>query len=226
MKIESNNVEYLNGTVFRTYYPGDTDEAVIKAVKRGNIWEKKLLTHYKKLIKEGDTVLDIGAYLGTHSLAFSQLVGGRGEVLSFEPQDNIFKLLKKTVSFNRLYNIKLFRLAVYNKNGNITFSNTDTGKASISHIRSRLSNATKKKVKTITIDSLKLKKCDLIKIDVEKCEWVVLEGAYNTIIKHRPIIFIEIFKTHKNLRLLRQFSTKYNYIYKNAGGADFILTPR
>ena len=226
MEIESNNVEYLDGEVFRVYYPGNIEEAVIKAIKRGNIWEKKLLDHYKNLIKEGDTVLDIGAYLGTHSIAFSQLVGAKGNVLSFEPQENIFKLFKKTVRFNRIDNIKLFKMAVYNKNGTVTFSNTDTGKASISHIRSRLSNATKKTVKTITVDSLKLNKCKLIKIDVEKGEWVVLEGANNTIIQHRPIIFIEIFKTQPNLLLLRQFSNKYDYTYKNVGGADFIMTPR
>ena len=88
-------IEYLNGANFRVYYPDGIEEAVINAIKSRRIWEQKLLNHYKNMIKNGDTVLDIGAYLGTHTLAFSQLVGDTGVVHSFEPQTKIFELLKK-----------------------------------------------------------------------------------------------------------------------------------
>ena len=220
-----NSVQYLYDKKFKIYYPENVEEAVIKAIKSGRIWEKKLLNNYKDLILPGNTVLDIGAYLGTHTVAFSQLVGDTGKVISFEPQTEIFTLLQKTIKENNITNIKLHNKAVYNTIKKIQFSNTNNGKASISHIRPRLPNPIKKEVDAITIDSLKLERCDFIKMDVEKCEWVVLEGSEETITKYRPIIFVEIFKTATNLQKLRKFTKDHNYSYANMGGADFVLLP-
>jgi FkbM family methyltransferase len=220
-----NSIEYLNDKKFNIYYPENVEEAVIKAIKSGRIWEKKLLNYYKELILPGDTVLDIGAYLGTHTVAFSQLVGDTGKVMSFEPQEQIFTLLEKTIKENNIINVELHNTAVYNINKKIQFSETNNGKASISYIRPRLPNPVKKVVDAITIDSLKLERCDFIKLDVEKCEWVVLEGSEETITKYRPILFVEIFKTPANLLKLRTFTQKHNYSYTNLGGADFVLLP-
>ena len=220
-----NSVEYLNNKKFDIYYPENVEEAVINAIRRGNIWEKKLHNNYKDLILPGNTVLDIGAYLGTHTVAFSQLVGETGKVISFEPQTDIFTLLEKTITENNITNVELHNNAVYNINKKIQFSNTNNGKASITHIRPRLPNPVKKEIQAITIDSLKLDRCDMIKLDVEKCEWVVLEGAKETIIKYKPIIFIEVFKTASNLLKLRTFTKQHNYSYASMGGADFVLMP-
>jgi len=41
------------------------------------------------------------------------------------------------------------------------------------------------------IDDLKLKKCNLIKIDVEGMETKVIDGAEDTIENHKPIIYTE-----------------------------------
>tara|TARA_R110002012_G_scaffold1122_4_gene4679 strand:- start:340 stop:1008 length:669 start_codon:yes stop_codon:yes gene_type:complete len=220
-----NSIEYLDNKKFNIYYPENVEEAVINCIKRGNIWEKKLITHYKELINDGDTVLDIGAYLGTHTVAFSQLVGSTGRVISFEPQTNIFTLLETTITSNNISNVELHNKAVYHENTKIIFSETNNGKASISHIRPRLPNPIKKEVDAITIDSLQLDRCDFMKIDVEKCEWVVLAGAGETVTKYRPIIFIEIFKTPSNLLKLRAFTKEHNYSFTNISGADFILMP-
>jgi len=220
-----NSIEYLDNKKFNIYYPENIEEAVINAIKSGRIWEKKLLIYYKELILPGNTVLDIGAYLGTHSVAFSQLVGDTGRVISFEPQTDIFTLLNKTIEENNITNVELHNKAVFNSNTKVIFSNTNNGKASISHIRPRLPDPVKKETDAITVDSLKLDKCDFMKIDVEKCEWVVLEGAKDTIEKYKPIIFIEIFKTPTNLLKLRKFTEKQNYSFTNIGGSDFVLLP-
>jgi hypothetical protein len=48
-------------------------------------FELKTLRRYKKLIREGDVVLDIGANVGSHTLPLAQLVGHAGKVFAFEP---------------------------------------------------------------------------------------------------------------------------------------------
>lgn len=46
-------------------------------------------------------------------------------------------------------------------------------------------------IKVITLDSLNLQNISMIKIDVENHENEVLEGAKQTILNNKPIIFIE-----------------------------------
>jgi hypothetical protein len=78
-------------------------------------------------------------------------------------------------------------------------------------------------VDTVTVDMLKLNRCDMIKMDIEMGEWHALAGAEETINKFKPIIFLETFKTPKNLIKLKEWCESHKYNYKNVGGADFVL---
>ena len=51
-----------------------------------------------------------------------------------------------------------------------------------------------------TLDSFNLKNINFIKIDVEGYELKLLEGAYNTIEKNKPLIFIEKKTNYENLK--------------------------
>ena len=51
-----------------------------------------------------------------------------------------------------------------------------------------------------TLDSFNLKNISFIKIDVEGYELKLLEGAYNTIEKNKPLIFIEKKTNYENLK--------------------------
>ena len=48
----------------------------------------------------------------------------------------------------------------------------------------------------VSIDSLNLKRVDLIKIDVEGMEMEVLQGAAETISRCKPVLLIETIKTN------------------------------
>ena len=58
----------------------------------------------------------------------------------------------------------------------------------------------------ITIDSLKLQSCGLIYLDIEGFEPLALEGAEQTILRHRPVIGIE----HKGL--CRRYGLEPEYV--------------
>lgn len=49
-----------------------------------------LLSH---CLKPGDSVIDVGANIGTHAVFFSVAVGAAGNVLAIEAQPAIFELL-------------------------------------------------------------------------------------------------------------------------------------
>ena len=73
----------------------------------------------RKLIKEGDCVLDIGSNQGYFSLFFAKLVGDQGKVISFEPDTENCVIIKKNISLNGFNNIQLNQKAVSNNTGQI-----------------------------------------------------------------------------------------------------------
>ena len=178
------DINYFGNNI-KFFFNEDNDNcAVNKSIRKGRIWEKTLINIYKQYVNYNSVVLDIGANLGTHTIPLSLMCNN---VYSFEPQQKLFSLLKKTVEYNKLDNVKLFNNIVSNKSEELDFNNTGCGRGGLSKYRPRLEgNITKENA--ITIDSLNLVKCDFVKIDVEGAEWDVLNGAHETINKYKPII--------------------------------------
>ena len=74
-------------------------------------------------------------------------------------------------------------------------------------------------IPVLTIDSLPLKHCDLIWLDVEGNEKDIVEGAVHTIKKFKPVIFAENFKKHEEW-MSKEF--KYKYARNTISDAIFI----
>ena len=72
-------------------------------------------------------------------------------------------------------------------------------------------------VETRTLDSYEFDQLDFIKIDVEWFELRVLQGAENTIRKHKPIMYIEMSDTEA-YTFMKNLDLDYRIFYAN--GAD------
>ena len=216
------DINYFGNNI-KFFFNEDNDScAVNKSIRKGRIWEKTLINIYKQYVNYNSVVLDIGANLGTHTIPLSLMCNN---VYSFEPQQKLFSLLKKTVEYNKLDNVKLFNNIVSNKSEELDFNNTGCGRGGLSKYRPRLSgNITKENA--ITIDSLNLVKCDFVKIDVEGAEWDVLNGAHETINKYKPIIILETWKTKKNILKLNTLCNRYNYSYNYISSDNYLLQYR
>jgi hypothetical protein len=55
---------------------------------------------FRRIVRPGDIVLDVGANLGAHTIFFSTAVGPRGAVLAFEPQRLVFQALCANMALN------------------------------------------------------------------------------------------------------------------------------
>lgn len=149
---------------------------------------------FKQHIKTGDTVLDVGACWGMHTLLFSKLVGESGQVFAFEPDPRNFAELQFHVELNKLQNVHCLPLALSNFNGESTFH--CAAEASMgSLIKQEGREGETIAVSVRTLDSLApvigLVRADFLKIDIEGVEADMLEGARQTLQQMRPTLVID-----------------------------------
>jgi len=134
-----------------------------------------------KHIKEGDYVVDAGAFIGDHTVAYAKAVGSTGRVYAFEP------------------NLSAYECLVYNCPSAITIKAglSDKPRSQFLSVAenagaSRISACGDRVVPVVALDSYDLPKLDFFKLDVEGFEVSALKGAKKTITKHRPIMWIEV----------------------------------
>ncbi|HYV95675.1 MAG TPA: FkbM family methyltransferase, partial [Chitinophagales bacterium] len=56
---------------------------------------------YKRFLKKGDLVIDIGAHVGDTTLPMALAVGREGTTLAFDPNPYVFKILKENSELNK-----------------------------------------------------------------------------------------------------------------------------
>lgn len=162
---------------------------------------------FKSLIGRARTFLDVGANIGYYSVLASTY-NPDSRVISFEPLPSCFKYLSLNVKLNNAQNVNAYQLAVSDEVGNSSFffslnpkylfvedqltstGSLDVGQATRSKIVEEIP------VILTTLDdflpTIGVENVDLIKLDTEATEHLVLDGARETIEKHKPIILCEV----------------------------------
>lgn len=72
---------------------------------------------FQRVVKQGDTVIDIGANIGYFTVHFSRLVGDAGQVHAFEPDTENAELLTKNIEENSCTNVQANAIALSNTSG-------------------------------------------------------------------------------------------------------------
>lgn len=150
--------------------------------------------------------LDIGANIG----AVAQMLEYHGkEVISFEPQPEIFSLLKKNVK-GTCYNVALGEQEGETFMPRVRYGDKGNYGGLACGTKSELGTI---KVPVKTLDSYNFQNVSFIKIDVEGYEKKVLQGAVDTINRCKPIMYIEDDREH-NRAALRKFIEELGYTYE------------
>jgi FkbM family methyltransferase len=218
------------------YLPQNVDNDVIAIhMKRGEFFEPDVITLAKKYIKPNTAVLDIGANFGQMSIEFAKTVGAGGYVYSFEAQKAVFDILSLNIEANNLKNVECVYGAVYkNTNEVFFFPPPDFTKfGSYGSFGLNVENKEGVEVKSITIDSLHIDRpISFMKIDVQGSDLFALEGARETIMKHRmPILFEfeeqfqEKFQTNFNQYVQFVQSVQYEFA-ETIMGINFLILPK
>ena len=182
--MQTKTVETRHGT-FTIF---DEDELVGHSLSTYGEYSEGEVDVFRKVLRPGDVAIDVGANIGAFTIPMADLVTPSGLVYAFEASAANVVLLTENVRQNQCADIvKILPFAASDKNGTLTVD-----KQSALHAYSRKDiNEGEFEVLSSTIDSLFLKRCKLIKIDVDGHELQVLNGAAETIERCRPIIYIE-----------------------------------
>mgnify|MGYP006082203657 CR=1 FL=1 len=170
-------------------------------------YENNQIEYLKKLIiqEKLEIFIDIGSHMGFYSINLSKLVK---KTYSFEPILENFNQLKKNIEINNYKNVEIYNLALSNKKEKVDMWVPDkdrTGGFSIYNKSDeelkvyKPNSIHKEKVLCNILDEIlnfKNKKI-AIKIDVERHEKSVIEGAINLLKKNNVLLQIEIFENRK-----------------------------
>lgn len=180
-------------------YPNEN--LVINHLTHGNIYEPDVSNFLVRVLRESDTVIDVGANIGFFSVLSSTLVGDSGKVVSFEPDQSNCDRLSSNLKLNNLENVILIQKPALNevKQLNFYINSDNSGGSAVWNVGEYPGNTRSKanprpvNMTSTTLDR-ELKKQGLripklIKVDTEGAEQHVLEGARG-ILEGRRIPFI------------------------------------
>ena len=147
-------------------------------------------------VKEGMTVLDIGANIGYYSLIAARRVGKKGLIFAFEPAPENLSLLRRNIEANGFNNIIPVAKAVSNCSGK---QKLFLGNDPIEHSLSDYVGTEFIEVDVTSVDEFVRSQnlsVDLIKIDVDGTEMKVLEGMVETQARNPSMKIITEFVPH------------------------------
>jgi FkbM family methyltransferase len=175
-------------TPFRMYLPNATTDMVQRYIlASSNLFEAALLRRVQRFVPPGSAVVDAGANIGNHTLFFG-LICGAGRIDSFEPLRTIFPVLERNVALNGLAQVRCHHAALGAQPGHAGLANYGVANLAASSFTPGVGS----NYPVVTLDQFGLDRLDFLKIDVEGGQVAMLEGARETITRHRPMIWIEL----------------------------------
>lgn len=163
----------------------------------------------KKL--EGKDFLDCGAYIGDSALILKNYLPNK--IYCFEPHNEIYSGLLKTIELNKLYGrIIPIKKGVGDKRGKFSYNDTENKTPGSSSFSKKGSL----KAEITTIDNFVEqinKNVGLIKMDIEGSEYDAIIGAEKTIKENKPLLIISLYHRGKDFfeipPMLKKFVPEY-----------------
>ena len=172
----------------------ENDDPIGRSLAQYGEWAAYEIQLLCMFVGLGSAVIDVGAHVGTHTVAFAKRVGPTGSVFSFEPQQAAFTLLQHNVAIQKHTNVHVVHAGVGSAEGEMTVPLIDyIGHANVGAARLLAVEDCQQgdRIPIVTLDGYNLSACHLVKIDVEGMEAEVLAGMAVTIDRLRPVVAVE-----------------------------------
>jgi FkbM family methyltransferase len=184
-------------------------------------YEPEVTPVFYERAKKAGVVLDIGAHIGFFSI-LAAIANRESLVYAFEPLQRVYQRLERNLAINKLTNVHSARAAVGNKEGSQEFYFPDVEAPVSSSLRSDmlLSTLGEAAVRHVTVPVVTLdlflqreniRRVDLIKMDTERTEHEVLQGAREILSRDQPDVICEVWPDADNIEPLETLLRQYGY---------------
>ncbi len=181
-------------------YVNTQDLSLTPHILLDGYWEPWLTTVLSGLIREGMTVVDVGANIGYYTLLAASKVGASGNVIAFEASPDIYDILWKNVNVNGLMEqVSLVNKAAFSETKTLRFGQVKNlqGSSSVVNFPNALLERYRDEVTYINVEAISLDEyfanhatpIDVIKIDAEGSEPYIFKGM-SQILKNNPHIIV------------------------------------
>jgi FkbM family methyltransferase len=179
---------------------------------RTGAWDDPEIDLIARVVRPGDTVIDIGANFGLYAWHLSRAVGPGGHVYAFEPipfTASVFRLVSRLLRFNR--SVQLINKGCGERAGTVSFrvplQESGAIIAGLVHMAGRDNDRPGRKENFADFDKTKeiqaeivavdeyfpdLQHLTLLKCDIEGADYWALKGSRRTLERNRPLVIVEI----------------------------------
>lgn len=156
---------------------------------------------FRQIVKPSDTVIEVGANVGAHTLQLSQL---SKEVIAYEPQRLVFQTLCGNLALNSITNVTAINAAVGYSNHVCRVSSLDPNAPQ--NFGGVTVTGDSPVFDTVPMVPLPETRADFLKLDCEGMELDILSGAYHYLDSARPVIYLEADRVEQTPLILRLLS--------------------
>jgi len=136
----------------------------------------------RQFVGPGDSVIDVGANIGDLTLPLARMVGPAGRIYAVESHSDTFNVLCANLALNELSNVKPVNAFIAR---GADSADTGSGWGEHAFVSEKWS------APFISLDSLCLEQCRLLKIDVDGKELEVLQSGAELLARCRPLLYFE-----------------------------------
>jgi FkbM family methyltransferase len=208
---------------------------ILTYLQSGHLYEPDVSLFMARVLRPGDTVIDVGANIGFFSMLAGALVGPTGRVLAFEPGANNLPELKHNRTLNGFDHVEIHESPVSacvetvefyvnsdNGGGNALwnpgqFPGNEKSQADVRAVRLQTTTLDDQLARLSSSQFVKL-----IKIDTEGAEYKVLSGA-RRLLQERMVPFIVCELHDFGLEKLGDSSKTLRSFMKGLGYDTFVL---
>lgn len=167
------------------------------------------------LCKPGDSIIEVGANVGTETIGFSDIVGEEGKVYAFEPSPKNLEALNQTLTTGGIQNVVVLPIALGDRCQKMGFSTPSDENSGVGYLLPRGEERKEfLEVECRTLDYLSdhIAPAKILFMDVEGAEALVILGAKNYISNHQPALVLEVRKSHQ-----KRFGYNPQVLYNEIG---------
>ncbi|HXW51150.1 MAG TPA: FkbM family methyltransferase [Candidatus Acidoferrales bacterium] len=174
------------------------DTIIGPAILYYNVWEPEKTEFFRRLLRPGDRVVDIGANIGYFTVLFASAVAPDGKVLAIEPDADNLRLLEENVRINGLSATVQVAAAAAGERSGEHYILAGTGVANRGDHRTfgdAPGGGARRAIAMVMVDDLVAAwpSIALIKMDVQGFEYFALQGMLATLRRCQNIALVTEF---------------------------------